>query len=72
MDQEPSYTSEQDGEPTNALIVHLIVPEDAVEKCMNSLNRFPVPGGGPAVRRGTHCHYTGKPRSDHTCEDVGK
>ena len=64
MDQEPSYTSEQDGEPTNALIVDLIVPEDAVEKAMDSLNRLhpPVTGGKPAVKRGTYCHYTGHPR----------
>ena len=73
VDQEPSHTSEQEEEPTHSLIVTLIVPEDAVKEAMDSLKRLapPVPGGRPAVVRGTHCHYTGYPRGDHTCADVG-
>lgn len=72
VDQKPSNPSEQEEEPTQALIV----PENFVRAAMDSLNRLAADpgdyGGGPqtvAVVVGTNCVYTNY-RNDHHCYDV--
>jgi hypothetical protein len=71
VDQESSYTSEQEEESTHALIV----PENFVGAAMDGLALALAPGRGVpkavAVMRGTACRYTGKrPNRDHHCGDV--
>lgn len=79
VDQEPSYPSEQEEEPIDAVIV----PENIVGAAMDSLNRLAADPGGPEpaaddelgvlvrVVHGTHCFYTGKrPHRDQRCGDL--
>jgi hypothetical protein len=71
VDQEPSYTSEQQKELTHAVIV----PENFVGAAMDGLAlALSEARGVPeavAVLRGTACYYTGRrPDRDHHCGDV--
>jgi hypothetical protein len=80
VEQEPPYTPEpeQGEEPTHALIVDRIVPENFVEATMDSLNQLAADrgdfegGNGGSIRlvRGTRC-YTSRNPPDYHCLDHG-
>lgn len=84
VDQEPPYTPEpepepdQGEEPTNALIVDRIVPENFVDAAMDSLNQLAADrgdfegGSSWSIRllNGTRC-YTSRNPPDYHCLDHG-